>query len=96
MARRWTIWQPPYDEEPYDEEIPPSPGPMVMRVYAGPTLKPGERLELVSLSVVEPLVEAVTYATERVCEIEMDGDFEHLKYARIVLVNALKLFADPQ
>lgn len=41
--RRWTIWQPGESED-----VPPSPGPMVMRIYAGPTLNPGEKLELVS------------------------------------------------
>jgi hypothetical protein len=40
--RRWTIWQPD-DSEP----VPLSPGPRCMRLYAGPTPKPGERLELV-------------------------------------------------
>lgn len=42
IERRWTIWQPADGED-----VPPSPGPMVIRIYAGPTLAPGEKLELV-------------------------------------------------
>lgn len=85
--RRWTIWQP--DDS---EQVPPSPGPMVMRIYAGPTLKPGERLELIAVSDVEPLIEA---ALRILARQESEGEQPFFN-ALNDLADALKPFEDSQ
>jgi len=65
--RRWTVWR-PEDDEP----APPGPGPMVLHVYAGPTLKPGERLELVE-ATAEPQAVAMLNALIGVVAPIVDG-----------------------